>query len=220
MRRNRHYLHLAQLPATLAILAWSPSNAARLVAMLALWGFTFRRVTAAEAGLFGFGCVFFTAMNVLSLRQGIFAFTDPDLLGLPVYELCLWGFYLLHAWRVLGGAAPERPGVSTWLLAGLYALAFATLPDPDLLLVATGVLLAVALVLCHEPLDLAYAGYMVLVGAAVEYVGVWSGQWHYPADPPGGVPLWFVTLWGGVGLFLRRLVLPYLVARNAPAAGA
>jgi hypothetical protein len=62
----------------------------------------------------------------------------------------------------------------------------------------------------HEKLDLAYAGYMILVGALIEYTGVWSAQWGYPGSPPGGVPLWFITMWGGVGLFTRRLVLPIL----------
>lgn len=36
-------------------------------------------------------------------------------------------------------------------------------------------------------------------------------------QPPGGAPLGFVTPWGGVGLFPRRLVLPIL-ARYAPPA--
>jgi len=74
----------------------------------------------------------------------------------------------------------------------------------------TGIILAVALAAFHQRLDLAYAGYMILVGALVEYTGVWSGQWGYPGDPPGGVPLWFLTMWGGVGLFTRRLVVPLL----------
>ena len=43
--------------------------------------------------------------------------------------------------------------------------------------------------------------------------GNWSlapGGDDGPGDPPGGVPLWFITLWGGVGLFLWRLALPLL----------
>jgi hypothetical protein len=60
----------------------------------------------------------------------------------------------------------------------------------------------------HDVHDLAYAGYMILLGAAVEYAGVYAGLWSYPGDPSGGVPLWFITMWGGVGLFLRRLALP------------
>lgn len=155
-------------------------------------------------------CLFFTCMNAASLRLGIFAFTDPDVLGMPVYELFMWGFYLLHTKRLLDGPVPEGRRAVVWILALLYSAAFAAIPNATTLLAVTGALLVIGLVLFHEPLDLAYTGYMVLLGAAIEYTGVHSGQWHYPGDPPGGVPFWFVTLWGGVGLFLRRLVLPIL----------
>ena len=63
-------------------------------------------------------------------------------------------------------------------------------------------------------MDFAYVAYMVILGALIEYTGVWAGQWSYPENPPGGVPLWFITMWGGVGLFTRRLVLP-LMRRGA-----
>jgi hypothetical protein len=53
----------------------------------------------------------------------------------------------------------------------------------------------------HEPMDFAYAGYMAVVGELVEHVGQATGQWHYPGQPGGGVPLWLLTLWAGVGLF-------------------
>lgn len=161
-------------------------------------------------------CSFFTVMNALSLRQGIFAFTNPDVMGMPVYELFMWGFYLLHVKRLLDGPAPislPTGAWQAWILALLYAGAFATISDPGKLLVVTGTLLLIGLILFHERLDLAYVVYMVFLGAAFEYTGVLSGQWTYPGNPLGGVPLWFVTLWGGVGLFLRRLVLPLLSQR-------
>jgi hypothetical protein len=47
-----------------------------------------------------------------------------------------------------------------------------------------------------------------VLGALIEYTGVWTGQWHYPGRHLGGVPLWFLPMWAGVGLFTRRLVLP------------
>jgi hypothetical protein len=156
-------------------------------------------------------------MNAASLKQGIFAFSAPDLLGMPVYELLMWGFYLLHTRRMLDGPAPQGRRATVWVLALLYAAAFATIHDGNVLLLVTGVLLAVSLLLFHERLDLAYTGYLIAFGAAIEYTGVLSGQWHYPGNPLGGVPLWFITLWGGVGLFLRRLVVPIL-ARHEGAA--
>jgi hypothetical protein len=202
--------YLVQLLGTLAILAWLPGNIGKTLAFLSWWLVTFRRLTVAEAVLYCLTCVFFTVMNALSLRQGIFAFTQPDILGMPGYELLMWGFYVLHTWRLVGGVAPRAHHPAVWLLVILYCMAFSVIPNAQLLFAVTATLLLSGLILFHEPLDLAYVGYMVFLGAAVEYTGVYSGQWHYPGNPPGGVPLWFITLWGGVGLFLRRLILSIL----------
>lgn len=207
----RPYAYGVQLIGTLAILALVPGNYAKAGLLLILWLATFGRSSRAEAVLFLIACCFFTVMNALSLSQGIFAFARPDILGMPFYELFMWGFYLLHTRRVINGPAPSGPEKPAWVLAILFSAAFGLIPDQVILLWVTAVLLAIGLGFFHECRDLAYVGYMVLLGAAVEYTGVHSGEWFYPNDPMGGVPLWFVTLWGGVGLFLRRLVLPILV---------
>ena len=214
--KNR-YLLLLQIPVALLIIAFVPTNLGKLAAFLVLWAITFKRLTKPEA-LFYIGvCVFFTAMNAASLKQGIFRFAEPDILGMPWYELFMWGFYLVHLKRVLGGPAPEGKRAVVWTLALLYAAAFGAIPDARILMAVTGTLLIVGLVLFHEPLDLAYTGYLIALGAAFEYTGVHSGQWSYPGDPPGGVPIWFITLWGGVGLFTRRLILPILARYEKPA---
>ncbi|WP_020655410.1 DUF2878 family protein [Massilia niastensis] len=194
----------------MAVLAFVPTNPGKLAALVAVWALTFGSLGRVEAVFFAVACVFFTGMNAASLAQGIFAFTEPDVLRMPVWELFMWGFYLLHTRRVLGGkAAHDRRG-AVWALALGYSAAFATIHDGTTLLAVTGTLLALGLILFHEREDLAYTGYMVVLGALIEYSGVLSGNWTYPGNPPGGVPLWFVTLWGGVGLFMRRLVLPIL----------
>lgn len=215
---NRIARYVFGLAGTLGILAFVPTNIAKLLALMILWTATFWPLSRTELAFAGVVCVFFTGMNAAALKQGIFSFSDPDVLGMPVYEVFMWGFYLLHTKRVIGGPAPEGRRAVAWTLALLFALAFATLTDPQILLGATSLVLLVALYFFHEPLDLAYAGYMVLLGVAIEYTGVLSGLWFYPGDPLGGVPPWFITMWGGIGLFLRRLALPivsrYEVART------
>jgi hypothetical protein len=203
-------LILLQIPIVLAIIACVPTNIGKLAALLLVWAVTFRTVSKLDAIFFVCVCGFFTAMNAASLSQGIFTFSSPDVMGMPVYELFMWGFYLLHLKRVLGGPAPKGKRASVWVLALLYAAAFAVIPDAKLLLIATSILLGIGLVLFHEPLDLAYTAYLIILGAAIEYTGVYSGEWFYPESPAGGVPYWFVTMWGGVGLFTRRLILPIL----------
>jgi len=207
--------HLLQIPLVLLILAVVPGNATKLAALIVVWIFTFRQLSKVEAIFYAAVCLFFTGMNAASLKQGIFAFSHPDVLGMPWYELFMWGFYLLHLRRVLNGPAPVGKRAAVWTLTVLYALAFAVIQDGNVLLTVTGVLLAGGLVMFHEPGDLLYTGYLVLLGALIEYTGVHSGQWHYPGDPAGGVPLWFITLWGGVGLLTRRLMLPILARFEA-----
>lgn len=211
-------LLLAQLVLVPAIIAGLPGNLWKLLALLFVWALSFRRPSRQEWVMVAFACVFFTAMNAASLQQGIFSFSHPDLLGMPVFELFMWGFYLLHVTRLLGGPVPPATTRPVWLLALLYAAAFALIANPRWLLIATAALLALALLRHHEPADLRYTAYMVLLGALIEYSGVHSGQWHYPGDVAGGVPPWFVTLWGGVGFFLRRLVHPVLSLPRQPPA--
>ncbi len=150
-------------------------------------------------------------MDIVAVRQGAFRFSQPDVAGLPSWEYFMWGFYVLHIIRTLDGPAPLSRWHVAVPLAVLFALPFATASDSSLLLISSGAVLTIGLVLFHDRLDLLYVLYTVLLGAAFEYVGVWSGQWQYSDDPAGGVDLWFIALWGGVGLFTRRLLLPWVL---------
>ncbi len=198
----------AQLLGTLAILVAVPGNAAKWLAFLTLWAVTFWPLKRSEWVLCVTVCLLFTAMNAAALGNGIFVFARADVLGMPVYELTMWGFYVLHAHRVVAGPIAARPGWDVWALAIAFSAAFGLIHDPLPLLVVTLVILGLALWRHHDRHDLRYAGYMLLLGALIEYAGVWSGEWRYPAAPFGGVPLWFATMWAGVGFFLRRLALP------------
>src|SRR5262249_32777738 len=95
-------------------------------------------------------------------------------------------------------------------LVVLFALPFSLIPDYRLLLLASGIVLVLGIGFFHRPRDIAFAGYMVAMGALMEYTGVWSGQWHYDGPTLGGVPLWFATMWGGVAFFSHRLALPLI----------
>jgi hypothetical protein len=201
---------LCQLAATAATLGWVPTNPAKLITLLVIWGLSFGRIRAAELLAMALVNLLFILMNSAALRRGIFAFDHPDYLRMPIYEFLMWGFYTLHAIRFLDGDAPRGRLILASAAAAAFALPFSLIADPALLLAASGLVLAGCLVLFHEPMDLAYAGYMAAVGALIEYVGVGTGQWHYPGQHYGGVPLWFLTMWAGVGLFTRRLIVPLL----------
>jgi hypothetical protein len=203
---------LLQVAVTLVVLAWVPGSVAKALTLLGLWALLFWPLRRAEWLMVVVVCLFFTGMNASALKQGIFQFREPDVLGMPVWELVMWGFYLLHVYRFWGDAPPtgRRQTTIAWALGLAFAAAFPVVADQTQLFIVTALVLSVALVFFHDRLDLAYAGHMVVLGACVEYVGVHSGQWSYPIDMPGGVPPWFVTMWGGIGLFFRRLVLPWM----------
>jgi hypothetical protein len=207
-----------QLFGTILILVAVPFSLLQAALLLGWWAMTFGPLNQREATFFILACASFSGMNALALRQGIFAFASADVLGMPWYELFMWGFYGLHIHRMLGGPAPGKQRWVAWVLAVLFALCFASLTDPRLLLLATATILSLSLWFFHDSYDLAYLGYAAAVGAAIEYAGVWSGQWHYPSAPGSGLPAWSATMWAGVGLFLRRLVVPALTT-DKPGAG-
>jgi hypothetical protein len=153
---------LLQVPAVMLILAFVPTNPGKLAALLLLWALTFGRLSKVETIFYICVCLFFTVMNTASLKQGIFMFAHPDLLLQPVWELFMWGFYLVHTRRLLNGPAPEGRRATIWALALAYSAAFATIHDSNTLLLVTGALLLVGLALFHA----AGPGLCRLYGAA------------------------------------------------------
>lgn len=208
MAIDRRIVLGAQLAGTALVLGWVPGNLAKLVIMAAIWTLGFQRFILSELALMAFVDVLFVIMNTGALRQGIFAFTHPDALGMPVYEFFMWGFYVLHTIRFVGGPVPHGKARLVFAFTAAFAVPFSTIADPNLLTFVSAVILIGSLAAFHDKMDFAYVGYMLFVGTVIEYVGTGTGQWTYPHPPLGGVPLWFITMWGGIGLFTRRLFLP------------
>ncbi len=210
-------LTLSQVPLTLAILWIFSGSWHILLALLVVWAITFRKLDLEEVGLSLFAGLFFAVMNYLALTQNLFAFSNPDLIKMPIYEFLMWPFYVLHAKRLFGGSQAPQPDWKIFALLALYILAFVFLSHPLGLLALTVALLIAGLVLHHEHKDIAYTLYLIVLGALVEYTGVYKGHWSYPGNIPGGVPFWFITLWGGTGYFLHRALLPLInrAARHA-----
>jgi len=218
---GRHRALLLQLLGTVLALGWIPGNGAKLAVMVFVWIVGFGRLSWSEVAAFGLINLVFIGMDEGALRNGIFVFANPNFFGLPIYEFFMWGYYILHLIRFFGdpGANPRRV-ILAIALTGVFSLCFSVITDPTLLAVAAGAALTMSFVAFHEPMDFAFAGYMAALGALVEYVGVGTGQWYYPDSPYGGVPSWSFVMWGGIGLFSRRLLAPLLTARQDEVADA
>jgi hypothetical protein len=209
-RRRERLVLLLQLAATAAVLGLLPGNVVKLAAMVVIWGLTFRRISSRELMVMAGVNVLFSLMDLGALHSGAFRFRRPNLLGLPVYEYFMWGFYTLHAVRFVD-RMPATPRLTLSLvLAALFAVPFVTVTHPVMLFWTSSIVLIASLALLREPVDFAYTGYLIAVGCIIEYVGVWTGQWTYPGAPPGGVALWFIPMWGGVGLFTGRLAASFI----------
>lgn len=202
-----------QLGGTLLILLSVPNTVCAALLLLGWWGLTFERLRRAELVFFACTNLFFFFMNAAALKNGVFAFAQGDMLGIPCWELFMWGFYVVHGLRTVGGPVPKRIDARAWAVAAGFVAAFSFVRDQQALFAVTSALLAVGLLLFHQKHDLLFVAYLAGLGALIEYGGVWRGLWHYPDAPAGGVPPWFVGMWGGVGLLLRRLCLPLV---NAP----
>ncbi len=219
--RNAAYLVVAQLFGTIVGLVFLPSNAAKAVVLPLWWLLTFGPMKKIEIVEFCLACLIFTGMNALALRRGIFAFTYPDVLGMPWFELFMWGFYLVHTRRALARvAAPRlnRCGAAVGL-AVCFAIVFSTATGDVSRLIGPLAVILVSLAFFRDVSDFAHMGYMVFMGALIEYAGIVSGQWTYPSSQLAGVPLWFVTMWAGVGLYAHRIFLPKTNVTNTPSHG-
>ena len=215
VNRNQHFGWrrfglLCQLTATVVVLGWIPGNTTKLIAMTVIWAAGFGRIAATEFLMMAGVNLLFAVMNAAALARGIFRFDHPDFFGMPLYEYLMWGFYTLHTIRFLGGEPPRGQRIAALAAAVAFALPFATIADPAYLLLTSTAVLSACFVLFHQRMDLAYAAYMAVLGALIECVGVSTGQWHYPGQPDGNIPLWFLTMWAGVGLLTRQLLLPLI----------
>lgn len=215
-RRREQIALLLQLAATAVVLGWLPGNFAKLAAMIGIWAIGFGRISRRELILFMAVSVLFSLLDMAALQSGAFKFRHPDLLGLPIYEFFMWGFFTLHALRFVGKVPATRQLWLSIALAVVFAVPFATLADPFALFAASSVMLIATLAIFRDSVDFAYTGYMIAIGSLIEYVGVWTGQWAYPNAPPGGVALWFIPMWGGVGLFTGRLLAAPIGHRMPP----
>jgi hypothetical protein len=202
---------VAGLIGTLAIVSFVPSTALTAILLVGFWWGLFSPITRAEAVLFVCASIFFLVQNYLTLRDGLFEFRHKDVLLMPWYEPCLWGFYFLALKRFVSGTRPDRQPLE-WkaVLAVIMTSAVFALfgQHSDRLTVATVLSTGVLFVLFHTATDVAYAASALTLGFIIEIFGVWTGLWWYPAPDFLGIPFWFATMWLSVGLLGRRFLVP------------
>jgi hypothetical protein len=202
-----------QLILTLFVLAYVQSNWIKVLFLLPLWWISFGGLSRKEWIAFALINVLFVVSDIGAIKNGFFQFYKPDLLGLPVWELFMWGFYLLHTHRMFPPRVPKSLDLKLVMLAVVFSQVFAVIPDRTWLLGVTSAVLMITLYFYHEREDLLYCAYLMLMGIAVETVGLGFHLWSYPETDYNSALVQFVIMWGAVGLYFRHIMGGWLVER-------
>lgn len=185
----------------------------RLVVLLLvlIWFALYRPFRTPEPVAFAIAAGFFLFQNHVSLKAGLFEFRFKDILLMPYYEPFLWGFYFLSMKRFVSGYDAEPLGIDPRAIAAVVVTSiafsgFAT--NSRALFFATACSTAFLFVLFHSRRDVSWALCALALGFVVEFFGVSTGLWWYPAPDVFGIPFWFATMWISVGLLGRRFLFP------------
>jgi hypothetical protein len=195
---------------TLAVLQFVANRLLALIVLLGVWSVIFYPLAIGEIVLFLVAALFFVVQDYLSLKAGLFAFRDKDMLLMPFYEPALWGFYFLGMKRFVTGTGTASLVVDWKAIVGVVvsSLVFSLFSDSHTLFIATLCLTAFLFFLFHTKTDISYALYALVLGFVIEIFGVSKGLWSYPAPDFLGIPFWFATMWVSVGLLGRRFLIP------------
>ncbi len=195
---------VAQLVGTFGMMFFIENTLIALAMMLILWFVTFFPFTKYELIVFVVTCCFYTLGDIVVLNQGIFYFSDTDILGMPYYEPFMWGFYFLHTTRILGGEAPKRalPGLILALIVVVTITYFSNTQLVSWLLIA---IVLGGLLVFRTQKDFEYVIYLLGVGIVLEYAGTHFGEWTYNID---NYLLWWIATWALSGLILYRTIHP------------
>lgn len=206
-------LLILQLLISLAVLAFIPDNAIKVAILLPIWWITFRGLRRNEIWAFVIANIIFSISDIGAIENGFFRFIQPDLWGMPWFEFFMWGFYFLHAHRILKLKSQPRLDLTTLFLSLCFAACFGLFQDKILILAITSSILVFTLWWFRSAQDLIMCLYMMAVGAIFEYVGLKFNIWDYPNASLSIVAPQFVIMWGGAGVFFHRMVSPFLHAK-------
>src|SRR5580698_4635874 len=123
-----------QLLITLFVLGFVPGNIAKTIILLPLWWLTFDGLNRRELLWFGVVNLFMIVNDLAVIDVKFFYFTNPDFGPLPVYEFFMWGFYLLHAHRLLRLKRPAFMELKTVFLALGFSILVQIPKSPELCL--------------------------------------------------------------------------------------
>ncbi len=203
-----------QLLLTLFILAFIRENFLKVAFLLPVWWMAFGGLKKNEIISFFLINFIFVVSDIGAIQNSFFKFSHPDVWGLPYWEFIMWGFYLLHTHRMFPAKVPKTLDLKLLILAIIFSQLFGIISDRNILLASTSGVLLFTLSFYHRKDDLLYCGYLMLMGIAVEFVGLRFDLWSYPQKDYNSALLQFVVMWGAAGIYFRHIAGGWLVAQK------
>jgi len=212
LRKKVISLTLLQIFGTVGILMFVFNPLIKLVLLLIFWKLTFGKMTVEEYLIFVVASTAMTLSQILTPISHLFYFSTANFFTIPWYEIVMWGFYTLSAYRLIG--AHKQFSASSIIFLVLLSASFLFFNESHLsLLLASTFVLLLLFLHAHTKLDFAYALYFLLLAFIIEWTGHAASLWTYPniTSAPhifGIMPMWSIGFWVGSGILLGRIAVP------------
>ena len=181
-------------------------NYLKMIMILASFYFVYGVFSKEERYLFVGVNLFFMFMNYMSIVNGIFSFSSPDLIRLPWYEFFMWGIYVLHLKRVCElffkkEFSNYQVSIADFVCVGLVVVVFSVCKDKELVTLLPLLVNMFYLIYKKSKLLICSYVYFLIIGGILELAGTNSGQWSYPNPDIFGVPYWYVNVFGSFAIY-------------------
>ena len=178
----------------------------KMLTVLASFFIVYGLLTKEEIYLFVSVSIFFTFMNYMSIINGIFSFTTPDLIHLPWYEFIMWGVYVLHLKRFVTIFFKQefnkyKIDLVDIICVGLVVIIFSVCKDKTMVTILPLLVNLFYLVKKYSKMLTSVYAYFIVIGGILELVGTNGGQWSYPQPDFYGVPFWYVNVFGSFAIY-------------------
>jgi hypothetical protein len=181
-------------------------SAIKMLIVLASFFAVYGQLSIEEVYLFVCINIFFTFMNYMSIVNGIFSFTTPDLIHLPWYEFVMWGVYVLHLKRMVDFNFKKefekyKINLFDYICVGLVVIIFSVCKEKNLVTILPLLVNFFYLIMKRSKMLTVSYLYFIVIGGVLEVVGTNGGQWSYPQPDFYGVPFWYVNVFGSFAIY-------------------
>lgn len=203
---NRFFKLGLRLIVFLAILAFVPESTFKFVAFSLFALIAFHPLSRIEFILFIFVNIIYFIMDAAAIHNQFFAFEFTQILGMPYYEMLVWGIYYLIALRSVSNHPIPKSHRYFFLSFICFLMAFNASPTPELRSIFCLIILIISLIFSFNKQSLMVIILFLVMGLSVEQTGIYKGFWYYPNEVTNYIPIWSYLVWVASGFYLVHFV--------------